>query len=89
MLVNSGEFDGMKVPEAVEKIIEKLEKQQIGSKKVNYRIRDWLVSRQRYWGVPIPVVFCETCGEVPLTSEKDELPLLLPESTDMEFLKKG
>lgn len=79
-LVNSGEFDGLTSAEARQKITEKLEKMGIGEEKVNYRLRDWLISRQRYWGCPIPVVYCPTCGTV-LVSD-DELPVKLPEDVD-------
>jgi len=84
-MINSGEFDGMNNMEAIEKVIEHLEKTGIGTKSVNYRLRDWLISRQRYWGTPIPMIYCEHCGWVP---EKEEnLPVLLP--TDVEFTGKG
>ena len=89
MLANSGGYNGLKVPEAVEKICAKLESLKIGKKTTEYRIRDWLVSRQRYWGVPIPVIYCESCGEVSLSSDSNQLPVLLPENSDMSFLKKG
>lgn len=65
-LSNSGKFNGLKVPEAVEQIIAELETKKLGIRTTEYRLRDWLVSRQRYWGVPIPIVFCENCGEIPL-----------------------
>ncbi|MBN2899434.1 MAG: leucine--tRNA ligase [Clostridia bacterium] len=84
-MINSGEFNGMNNKEAIEKIIEKINGMGIGEKTINYRLRDWLISRQRYWGVPIPVVNCPTCGEVCLPEE--QLPLLLP--TDVEFTGKG
>jgi len=77
--VNSGEFDGLPTAEFKSRIADWLEKRGIGKKAVNYKLRDWLFSRQRYWGEPIPVVHCEKCGIVPL-SEKD-LPLTLPEVT--------
>lgn len=85
ILVNSGEFDGLTTAEAKEKIVEKLAKQELGSKKVNYRLRDWLISRQRYWGAPIPVVYCDDCGVVPVP-EKD-LPVELP--YNVEFAPDG
>ena len=66
ILVNSDEFDGLTTAEAKIKIVEKLAKNNLGSQKVNYRLRDWLVSRQRYWGAPIPIIYCEKCGTVPV-----------------------
>ncbi len=84
-LINSGEFNGMNNKEALPKIIEYMDKNGIGRKKVNFRLRDWLISRQRYWGAPIPVIYCEDCGTVPV-DEKD-LPVLLPE--DVEFSGQG
>ncbi len=85
ILVNSGEFDGLTTDEAKVKIVEKLEKTNEGSQKVNYRLRDWLVSRQRYWGAPIPIIYCEKCGTVPVP-EKD-LPVELP--YNVEFTPDG
>ncbi|WP_160674210.1 leucine--tRNA ligase [Clostridium sp. C8-1-8] len=76
VLVNSGEFDGLTTEEAKVKVVEKLAKNGTGEQKVNFRLRDWLVSRQRYWGTPIPIVYCEKCGTVPVP-EKD-LPVELP-----------
>ena len=84
-MINSGEFNGMDASEAFDKIIEKIEEINRGKKTVNYRLRDWLLSRQRYWGCPIPVVYCDTCGVVP--EKKENLPILLP--TDVEFSGKG
>ncbi|WP_462133723.1 leucine--tRNA ligase [Peptostreptococcus stomatis] len=84
-MINSGQFDGMNKDEAFDKIIEKLEEMGKGNKKTNFRLRDWLISRQRYWGCPIPVIYCPDCGIVPV-DEKD-LPVLLP--TDVEFTGKG
>ncbi|EEY35934.1 leucine--tRNA ligase [Pseudoleptotrichia goodfellowii] len=85
ILVNSGEFDGIKNKEAKVKITEKLEKEGKGKKTVNYRLHDWLISRQRYWGTPIPVIYDED-GNIYL-EEKENLPVKLP--TDIEFSGKG
>ncbi len=76
-LVNSGFLDGLEVAEAKKKITEWLAEQGIGKQKVNYKLRDWVFSRQRYWGEPIPLVYCDTCGFVPIP--ESELPLMLPE----------
>lgn len=76
-LVNSDFLDGLEVAEAKEKMIAYLEREGIGNAKVNYKLRDWVFSRQRYWGEPIPIVHCEKCGYVPL--EEKDLPLLLPD----------
>ena len=84
-MINSEEFNGMDASEAFEGIVEKLAKENRGKKTVNYRLRDWLLSRQRYWGCPIPVVYCDDCGIVPV--DKKDLPVLLP--TDVEFTGKG
>ena len=84
-MVNSGEFDGLQGDEAKEKVTKWLQDRGQGELKVNYRLRDWLVSRQRYWGAPIPVVYCEHCGEV-VVDEKD-LPVELP--YDVEFAPDG
>ncbi|EHK2327923.1 leucine--tRNA ligase [Clostridium perfringens] len=85
ILVNSGEFDGLTTAEAKEKIVEKLASMGLGERKVNFRLRDWLVSRQRYWGAPIPVVYCEECGIVPVP--ESQLPVELP--YDVEFAPDG
>ncbi|MBL7065559.1 MAG: leucine--tRNA ligase [Anaerolineae bacterium] len=84
-MVNSGPFSGTPGDVAVQKVTEWLEKQGSGEFAVNYRIRDWLISRQRYWGAPIPMVYCDECGVVPVPYE--DLPVLLPE--DAEFLPTG
>ena len=84
-MINSEEFNGMDASDAFEGIVEKLAKENRGKKTTNYRLRDWLLSRQRYWGCPIPVVYCDDCGIVPV--DKKDLPVLLP--TDVEFTGKG
>ena len=76
-MVNSGFLDGLEVKDAKEKIIEWLTEQGLGTKKVNFKLRDWVFSRQRYWGEPVPMVWCEKCGWVPLP--EDQLPLRLPD----------
>ncbi len=80
--VNSGHFDGMATPETIEKIGIWMEEQGIGQRTVNYRLRDWLISRQRYWGAPIPIVYCDTCGTVPVPEE--DLPIYLPEKVEFK-----
>lgn len=84
ILINSNEFDSLTSKEAKYKIIEKLESLGFGSTKVNYRLRDWGVSRQRYWGAPIPIIYCNTCGTVPVP--ETDLPVKLPE--DFNFTDK-
>jgi len=84
-VINSGKYNGMDNKEAIEKVRDDFIAEGIGAAKVNYKLRDWLISRQRYWGCPIPMLYCEDCGWQP---EKDEnLPVLLP--TDVEFTGKG
>jgi leucyl-tRNA synthetase len=85
VVVNSGEYDGLTSEEARRKMTEWLEKNNLGSRKINYRMRDWLVSRQRYWGAPIPIIYCEKCGEVPVPEA--DLPVVLPMIKD--FTPKG
>ena len=85
ILVNSGNFDGLESEIAKEKIVEMLRELNIGKKTVSYRLKDWLVSRQRYWGAPIPIIYCDDCGEV-LVPDSD-LPVLLP--TDIDFRPDG
>ncbi len=84
-LVNSGDFSGLSSEEAKEKISTYAEEKGIGKKVVNYRLRDWGISRQRYWGCPIPIVYCEKCGTIPLSEE--DLPLVLP--CDVVFTGEG
>ena len=81
ILVNSGQFNGLKSVEAFNLISEWIEKQDYGKKIVNFKLKDWLISRQRYWGTPIPMIYCKVCGVIPVP-EKD-LPVLLPE--DIKF----
>jgi leucyl-tRNA synthetase len=80
IMINSGPFSGLNSEQGIEKISDWLESKKIGQRKVNYKLRDWLISRQRYWGAPIPIIHCPKCGEVPV-SEK-ELPVLLPYEVD-------
>ncbi len=84
-MINSGPFSGTPGDVAVKKVTEWLEEQGIGHFAINYKLRDWLISRQRYWGAPIPIIYCDKCGTVPVPYE--DLPVLLPE--DAEFLPTG
>ena len=85
LLVDSGEFTGLKSAEARSRMIDFLSRTEQGDKTINYRLRDWLVSRQRYWGAPIPIIYCDHCGEVPVQVE--DLPVKLP--TDVDFRPTG
>ena len=85
--VNSGFLNGLESKEAIKKATEYIEENKLGTKKVNYKLRDWVFSRQRYWGEPIPMVYCEECGWVPIPEE--ELPLKLPEIEDYEPGENG
>jgi leucyl-tRNA synthetase len=85
IMVNSGIFDGQGNEEAIKNITQYMEEKNIGKSQVNFRLRDWLISRQRYWGAPIPIVYCDKCGEVAVPD--DQLPVYLP--TDVEFKPTG
>lgn len=85
VLVNSGEFDGIGSTPAINTIADYIEKKQYGKRRVNFKLRDWLISRQRYWGAPIPMLYCDRCGIVPVPEE--QLPVILP--TDIEFKSNG
>lgn len=87
IMVDSGPFSGMNSEHGIEKTIEYMEDKGIGKRKVTYKIRDWLISRQRYWGTPIPMVHCEKCGVVPVPER--ELPVLLPHESKVDFSPKG
>lgn len=85
VMMNSGDFNGLSTEEGKQAVTSKLQSEGLGSLKVNYRLRDWLVSRQRYWGAPIPIVYCEKCGTVAVPEE--QLPVVLP--YDVEFAPDG
>jgi len=85
VMTNSGPFNGLQSDLGALKVIEYMEKNKVGSAKVGYRLRDWLISRQRYWGAPIPMIYCDSCGIVPVNEE--DLPVILP--NDIEFTGRG
>jgi len=87
ILVNSGEYDGMDFSQALNALATRFERDGTGSRRVNYRLRDWGVSRQRYWGCPIPVIRCEKCGDVPVP--EDQLPVILPEDVADAYSRVG
>ena len=87
VLVNSGPLDGLSKAEAISRIIEILSERDLGSAAVNYRLRDWLVSRQRFWGTPIPIIHCPSCGEVPVPEE--QLPVVLPDLRGADLAPRG
>jgi len=86
-LVNSGSLNGLRKAEAIEKIVAELAAKGLGAAAVNYRLRDWLISRQRYWGAPIPIINCAACGEVPVPD--DQLPVELPPAAGLDLKPKG
>jgi len=86
-LVSSGPLDGLSKQDAIAKIIEMLAERDLGRAAVSYRLRDWLLSRQRFWGAPIPIVYCDGCGEVPVPDE--QLPVLLPDLRGQELAPRG
>ncbi|HZJ56735.1 MAG TPA: leucine--tRNA ligase [Clostridia bacterium] len=85
VMINSGPFNGLDSNQGISKVIEYMEDKSIGEGKINFRLRDWLISRQRYWGAPIPILYCDKCGMVPVPEE--DLPVLLP--TDAKLSGKG
>ena len=87
VLVNSGELDGLDKTAAIQRAIEILEERKTGVRSKNFRLRDWLISRQRYWGTPIPIIHCDSCGEVPVPEE--QLPVELPDSAGLDLQPKG
>jgi len=86
-LINSAEFNGMGNQDALNAIVKHLEEKNIGKSSITFRLRDWLVSRQRYWGAPIPFIYCESCGTVPVP--KDQLPVELPQNVDFHVKGKS
>jgi leucyl-tRNA synthetase len=87
VLVNSGSLDGLTKTEAIPRMIDVLQERGTGSAATNYRLRDWLISRQRYWGTPIPIIHCEACGEVAVP--EDQLPVELPSTEGLDLSPKG
>jgi leucyl-tRNA synthetase len=86
-MVNSGSLNGLNKEDATDKVLSELEAKGLGNRARNYRLRDWLVSRQRYWGTPIPIVHCDKCGEVAVPA--DQLPLTLPDAKGLDLKPKG
>ena len=86
-LINSGSLNGLSKADAITKIVDELAAKELGKAAKNYRLRDWLISRQRFWGTPIPIIHCEKCGEVPVP--EDQLPVELPSATGLDLKPKG
>ncbi|GIT79124.1 leucine--tRNA ligase [Leifsonia sp. LS1] len=86
-LINSGPFDGLSKSNAIRRVTEALQASSLGEPAKNFRLRDWLISRQRYWGTPIPIIHCASCGEVPVP--EDQLPVLLPPAEGLDLKPKG
>ncbi|MEO0129466.1 MAG: leucine--tRNA ligase [candidate division WOR-3 bacterium] len=86
IMVNSGEFNGLTSEQGIQAVTEYLQKKGMGGKEINYKIKDWLISRQRYWGAPIPIVYCDKCGIVPVPEK--ELPVLLPDNI-RDYIPRG
>ena len=86
-LINSGSLDGLSKADAITKIVDELAAKELGKAAKNYRLRDWLISRQRFWGTPIPIIHCDKCGEVPVP--EDQLPVELPSATGLDLKPKG
>jgi leucyl-tRNA synthetase len=87
VIVNSGDYDGLPWRDAKQRITDDLAARGLGRHAVNYRLRDWLISRQRYWGAPIPIIHCDACGQVPVPV--DDLPVRLPEVDEIDFSRSG
>ncbi|MFN9956915.1 MAG: class I tRNA ligase family protein, partial [bacterium] len=86
-MINSGSLNGLSTSEAITKVIQELASKGLGKATSNFRLRDWLISRQRYWGTPIPIIHCPKCGEVPVPLE--QLPVKLPDSKTVDLKPKG
>ena len=87
VIINSGSLNGLNKAEAIRKITDELVAKKLGKATNNYRLRDWLISRQRYWGTPIPIIHCDKCGEVPVP--ESQLPVILPDPAGLDLKPKG